>query len=164
MRTHLASLAAALVLALAACSHGGGKATGPGTAEVQPAVKVDFTSIDATSTKVAGYPVGFGGDWQDLHQRLKLEARRLSSPTQVNPTPTGQLTLYVYDDQAAVPDLATTDEGSLPMDHLLALYDNTLTGEWRFCFGGSKGAADMTKCVFDADPVTATTYDPAASE
>ena len=126
--------------------------------------RLDFTSIDPTSTKVAGYPIDFTGDWQDLHARLQLEAKRLVQPTGNNPTPTGQLTLYAYDTHDDVPDLATTADGELPMAHLVALYDNTLTGEWRFCFGGSKGAADMTKCVFDADPVTVTTYAPAASE
>ena len=152
------------LLALAACHHGGAKPTGPTPAAAMPTVKVDFTSIDTTSTKVAGYPVDFTGDWQDLHARLRLDAKRLVQPTGDNPTPTGQLTLYVYDRHDDVPDLKATEDGALPIEHLMALYDNTLTGEWRFCFGGAKGAADMVKCVYDADPVTATTYDPAASE
>lgn len=152
----------AALLALAACGHGAAKSTGP--APAAPTAMIDFTSIDSTSTKVAGYPIDFAGDWRDLHARLKLEAKQLVQPTTNNPKPTGKLTLYVYEAHDQVPDLATTADGDLPMEHLLALYDNTLTGAWRFCFGGTKGAADMTKCVFDADPVTATTYDPAASE
>jgi hypothetical protein len=145
-----------LTLALSGC--GGGKATPTTPGEPTPSVQVDFTSIDASSTEVAGYAVGFTGDWQDLHARLKREARRLSQPTEVNPTPTGQLRLYVVDSREHVPDLKAHADGDLPLEHVLALYDNKLTGEWRFCFGGLRGAADMATCVYDADLPDASAY------
>ncbi|HVV84763.1 MAG TPA: hypothetical protein VHE35_16975 [Kofleriaceae bacterium] len=156
--------ALALALALAAC--GGQHAAAvptettipAGPAAPEPTAKVDFSSISADSTRVAGSAMDFSGDWKDLHARLQLEAKRLVLPTEVNPHPTGKLALYVYDGDDAVPDLKAAG-ATTASEHLLASYDN-MGGAWQYCFGGPGPNHDLAKCITDDAADSPALYDP----
>jgi hypothetical protein len=100
-------------------------------------------------------------DWRRLHRALQ-EKRDYFVKFNTGILPTAKLGLYLFPHHA-VPDFAVTRGPS--GGAAIAVYDDLLTGAWRYCFGGhAGGGASMAKCIRDADTATATTYQVDAAE
>ncbi|MBL0217385.1 MAG: hypothetical protein IPQ07_26365 [Myxococcales bacterium] len=96
-------------------------------------------------------------DWKALHEALRSKKDYFVAFNGPKKLPTAKVGIYVFP-KGQVPDFSETKGQSNNAD--IALYDNVLTGTWRFCFGGHKGTSPaMTKCIYDADPPSPTTYD-----
>ena len=132
--------------------------------ETEGAVYYAGTALDESSKDIPA--TASVAQWTLMHAAFKARAQQLGDFNKTKGWPT-KMAIRVYEKEP-VPDLKEL-KSSGPSEGLVALYDNTLTGSWRFCFGGLRGSGaagsarqnDFTKCVFESEPVSADTYDPA---
>lgn len=176
-------LAAAAALALAACTTPSVTRDTPKSDPAAPPSTVaaaagDKVSIDLSSTytdEKTAYYAGQALDakyaaltssstpaqWQAVHAAAREKATSMQTFNKGKGLPSEKIAIYLFETKA--PDIQAT-KGELPDAGMIAVYDNVLTGEWRYCFGGQRTDAgrvgDMKKCVHDADPTSADTYDP----
>ena len=183
---HSSLLIVASLLALTSCQKPT-TATPPSTPAAsvapvrEPRVAIDIHSSYIDEKETAVYYAGTALDenskdipatasvtqWTAMHAAFKLRAKQMADFNKTKGWPTEKMAIRVYENEP-VPDLKELKSAG-PSEGIVALYDNTLTGSWRFCFGGLRGSGaagsarqnDFTKCVFESEPVSADTYDPA---
>jgi hypothetical protein len=111
--------------------------------------------IDCVSTRADDQLVEYAchllatDDWAAVHVAVQRERDRLAGNAGDK-----AMSIYLYDQYEAVPDLGGTADPP-PDQALVALYDNSLTGDWRFCFGGLRSDAgrkgDFRTCLLESD-------------